>query len=187
MEGTPPVGYETFGTYTDVGVTNLDSVSAPNSAYIAVDFSEGGWGVGLTRFPGPAMDLTGATLSVDILSLQNISGYLPMVALRIADGDGVIYRSPNSSLFLPTTEFSTFSQDVSTFIYDGEGPPQAIDLTDIISVGFLFYNHVEDLQTVFYMDNFQGGVIPEASHAALLLGLAFLCLAVARRHCRKSQ
>lgn len=172
--GNPP-GYYSFGIFEDIGVTNLESVSAPNSLYLAVDYTQVGFGTGLSHgiYANP-VDLTGATLSVAIKSSADLTGDAPLFAFRITDDEGRIFRTANADLYLPGTEFSVFNQAADTLVYD-DGPAGPINLSTIVEVGFLFYNTGDDVQTVFYLDNFQAA-IPESSQTALALGLALLAL-----------
>lgn len=172
--GAPTDTY-TFGALiTDIGITDAFSVSPDQSTYIVMDFSVAGWGAAMVRGTSP-LDVTGGSLSVELRSTFDFTNGL--VAFRMTDGDGSIYRTENADFFMPSSSFDTFTQSVNdvTFI-DAAGSTAGLDLSNITEVGFIIYDTGETPNTVtFHADDLR--VIPEPSTMILLL-ISFGVLAV---------
>lgn len=168
LEAGAPTGYYTFGAQiADVGVTDAFSVSPDQSLYVALDFSEAGWGGAVVRGVG-SLDVTGGTLSVQLRSSYDFT-WGGVVAFRLTDADGSVYRTANADFFQPSTTFTLFSQSVDELTQvDEAGTVPGLDLGNITEVGLLFYDIEETTDAVvFHVDDLT--VIPEPSSLALIV------------------
>lgn len=186
-----PDNYGVFGGGTlDSGVTATLSVSAPQSAFVVVNLD--GLAFNFTSIlvhdPGVAMDLTGGTLSADVLANIDLSSTAGNVAFHLYDADGSEWRTGNADLFAPTTTFGNFSQNVSALseqVVVGTTP--GLDTGNIVRYGLDFYDQpgAGNQDTTFNVDNLQGSVaaVPEPGTASLML---LSLLAVLRFRTRRS-
>lgn len=137
-------GFEVFGAVEGWGVTNKRSMSAPNTAYVAVDFRKDEFGVGFVTLPfAEPLNLEGATLKVALSASVDLSkAALGIAGFRLMDADGTVVRTANGDLFPLSLKFVYHSQQASDLTaVDVQGEISGLDLTKIVSVGILFFNN----------------------------------------------
>jgi len=151
-----PDGFTAFGLVDAKGVTTNRSFSSPNSAYVMINFSATGFGAGLVRKPlSEPLDIRGATLSIDVMTTEDLSANLGHIAFRLVDADGTIMRSSNVDMYAPNESFTTFTQPAYELDYaDERGSIPGLDFEKIVSYGVLIMNR-RDLKKVvtYYLDN----------------------------------
>jgi hypothetical protein len=184
-----------FATYGYFGVNAAGSanivttspVSSPNALTLGINFvGSGGFGHGFSRFFNTPLDLTGATISIDVKSSVDLSAVTPFFTFRLESPDGSqLVRLPSSGFFKPTgTGYNTYSVTASSFTQYDAG--SAINLTNIGAITFLSFNFGDNLATTLTFDNLtiSTAAIPEPSSFALLVGVGTLGLVTLRRRAR---
>ncbi len=172
-----PDDFIAFGAgLADRGITSLDAVSAPNSAYLSVNFDNGF--AGMIRLPfSPYVTLS--NISVAVRATSDLSSNLGMFGFQLVDADGTAARTQTGDLLSPSTAFQVFEQDASAInLITSPGSIAGLDTTRIVQFGFLVLDR-GDLSGAasFYMDDLEleGWVIPEPGTIAfLLIGLGMM-------------
>lgn len=169
-----PLNYFTFGDLlSDRGVSNtLGSVSGTRSAFYVVDFDQSGFGVGAARQNlnlsiDPKMEVM---VELRLAAGPRASGF---IAFRLEDADGTIFRTADNQLLAASSSFQTLSQSIATILtVDTAGSIAGLDLTQIRSVGLLFFDRdFTGLSTIVF-DDLRIVTVPEPSVLSLL-ALAF--------------
>lgn len=187
--GSEPYDFYKNGNVTTVGVSTGGVTG--QAGFFGVDFSannpggQNAFGGALNdSLEGRVFDLTGATLSVAVKSSTGSAaeGYF---AIRVVDGAGDAYRS---LLYNPTSSYTTFSPDFSTFV-DNNGTGH-IDLSNITEIDLIAYNLGDSVSTTLSIDDFQAmAAAPEPATwaAGVLVCGSGLLVVYRRRYALKRQ
>lgn len=154
-EGSPD-NFFSFGTsLTSIVVNSRNPNSAPNSAIITLDMTDG-WGGGMVRRKFEPTDFTGAIISASISASQDLKDNKVM-AFRVEDEDGTIMRANISKMFAPSTAYSTFEVPIAHLTQiDARGADSILDVKKIVSYGMCFYNNNNVSGVVhFYIDDLE--------------------------------
>lgn len=115
VAANPPVGFGVFGgSVLAKGVTDTAFTSPSNSVFMLINFSINTFFAGvLLHDPLPSFDMLGGELSAQIQAASDFSGFDGVVGFQLEDSDGTVQRTQDEDLFVPTTNFQLFLQNVA--------------------------------------------------------------------------
>ena len=149
----PPKGFKCYGI--ELRATGIDTrrpYSAPNSAFMRVDFSQESWGAIMLSDPGE-WDLQNTILSVAVRTDKFIRGPKGVIGFKLVDSSGVEYRTDDADLFKPTKSWAVFAQSVTDITQAETGG--RLDLSNIVQVGILVLDPgTEESEITFHIDDF---------------------------------
>lgn len=178
-----PLDYFSFGDQlADRGVTNLfGATSGFNAAFYAIDFDQSGFGVGAAH---QNLNLSISSDNAISVNLRFASGVQSggFVGFRLTDADGTIVRTANADLFSASGSFQTIVQLVSGInSVDGVGTTAGLDVSQITSVGLLFFDQGFSGTSLVAFDDLKITSVPEPSSLGLLLATISIAAVHSRR------